>query len=132
MKPKVNKKILIISSAFMLLISLPMMLFTFNMVYSASPYDKSGESLQSIGLLIGAGIYIFSMLVAIAGLSFANKPYKYNWCSNLGLILMLITLLDAILLRAYFIITMLPLLILNIIYITGTRNNAEIDSNRNL
>lgn len=58
MKPKVNKKILIISSAFMLLISLPMMLFTFNMVYS-SPYDKSGESLQSIGLLIGAGIYIF-------------------------------------------------------------------------
>ena len=61
-----------------------------------------------------------------------NKPYKYNWCRNLGLILMLITLLDAILLRAYFIITMLPLLILNIIYITGTRNNAEIDSNRNL
>ena len=52
MKPKANKKILIISSAFMLLISLPMMLFTFNMVYSASPYDKSGESLQSIGLLI--------------------------------------------------------------------------------
>ena len=88
MKPKVNKKILIISSAFMLLISLPMMLFTFNMVYSASPYDKSGESLQSIGLLIGAGIYIFSMLVAIAGLSFANKPYIYNWCRNLGLILM--------------------------------------------
>ena len=72
------------------------------------------------------------MLVAIAGLSFANKPYKYNWCRNLGLILMLITLLDTILLRAYFIITMLPLLILNIIYITGTRNNAEIDSNRNL
>ena len=57
---------------------------------------------------------------------------QYNWCRNLGLILMLITLLDAILLRAYFIITMLPLLILNIIYITGTRNNAEIDSNRNL
>ena len=132
MKPKVNKKILIISSAFMLLISLPMMLFTFNMVYSASHYDKSGDNLQAIGLLIGAGIYIFSMLVAIAGLSFANKPYKYNWCRNLGLILMLITLLDAILLRAYFIITMLPLLILNIIYITGTRNNAEIDSNRNL
>ena len=119
-KSKKNIK-LIISSSIMLLIALPMMLFTFNMIYQASPYDIPVDYMVSLGLILGANIYIFSMIVAIAGLSFANKPYRYKWCRNLSFFLMFIILLDFFLLRAYFTITLGPLLLLNFIYLLGSK-----------
>ncbi len=110
-----------ISSFIMLLIALPMMVFTFNMIYSASPHDVPGDGLASLGLLIGAVGYIFSLVVAIAGLSFANKPHLYKWCKGLGYILIILLGITLILARAYFTFTMLPLAILIIPYILGAR-----------
>ena len=71
-----------IFSALMLLCALPMLWWCLNLINNAAlDYDYAG-----IGCFGAALVYAFSMVTAIAGLTFAGKPHRYGWCRTLAYI----------------------------------------------
>lgn len=123
MSIKTKQVLLTILSALMLIIALPMLLWCLNLINSAAlDYDYAGA-----GCFGAALIYIFSMVTAIAGLSFARKPYRYGWCRVLAYIQLTAGVVLIFPLRSYAILTLPPLFILTILYLflTGWRNKRD-------
>lgn len=114
-------RLLFFTSLLMLIIAIPMMIFTFDMVYTASPHDVPGDGLASLGMLVGAGAYVYSMVVAIVGLVYYRKPYRHHWCRKVAWVLVLLLGIAFVLARAYFLIAMTPLVMLLSLYLWGAR-----------
>ena len=105
-----------IFSVLMLLCALPMLLWCLNLINNAAlDYDYAG-----IGCFGAALLYAFSMVTAIAGLTFAGQPYRYRWCRTLAYIQLAAGVLLIFLLRAYTILTLPPLFLLTGLYLFGT------------
>ncbi|NLB18456.1 MAG: hypothetical protein GX825_06960 [Syntrophomonadaceae bacterium] len=102
-----------ISSALMLLVALPMLVWCLNLINNAAlDYDYAGA-----GCFVAAIVYAFSMVTAIAGLSFAGRPYRYGWCRIVAYIQLAAGVLLIFPLQAYTILTLPPLFILTILYL---------------
>jgi len=112
-----------IFSALMLLCALPMLLWCLNLINSAAlDYDYAG-----IGCFLAAIVYAFSMVTAIAGLTFAGKPHRHGWCRTLAYIQLAAGVLLIFPLQAYTILTLPPLFLLTGLYLfcTGRRNRRS-------
>jgi hypothetical protein len=122
MNSKTKQILLRIISLLMLIIALPMMLWSWNFINTASMdyyFYYAG-----LGCFIAGIIYVFSMVTAIAGLTFASKPNRYLWCRILSYIQLVAGILNIFLLLPYSILTLPPLFILTIAYLflVGRRN----------
>ncbi|MFW5647615.1 MAG: hypothetical protein ACOCG5_00875 [Candidatus Alkaliphilus sp. MAG34] len=115
MNNSLKRMILWGSSILMLLCALPMMLWCLNLINNAAlDYDYAGA-----GCFAAAIVYTFSMVTAIAGLTFARKSYRYGWCRVLAYIQLAAGILILFPLQAYAVLTLPPLLILTILYLLG-------------
>lgn len=111
-----RKRMLLTGSVLMLLAALPMVVWCLNLIGPASlDYDYAGA-----GCFGAALAYVFSMVTAIAGISFAGKPYRYRWCRTLGMIQLTAGVLLLAPLMAYGFLTLPPLFILTVWYLTAT------------
>jgi len=113
-----------ISSALMLLCALPMLLWCLNLINNAAlDYDYAG-----VGCFGAALVYAFSMVTAIAGLTFAGRPYRYGWCRILAYIQLAAGVLLIFPLYAYTVLTLPLLFILTILYLFGAGWREKRDS----
>ncbi len=125
MNNKTKQTLLRIISSLMLIIALPMLLWCLTLINSAAlDYDYAG-----LGCFAAGMVYVFSMVTALAGLTFASRPYRYCWCRILAYIQLVAGILLIFLLLAYSILTLLPLYILTIpyLFLVGwtNKNNSE-------
>lgn len=112
-----------IFSVLMLICALPMLLWCLNLINNAAlDYDYAG-----IGCFGAALVYAFSMVTAIAGLSFAGHPHRYNWCRTSAYIQLVAGAFLIFPLRAYTFLTLPPLFLLTALYLsaTGWRNKRS-------
>lgn len=119
----IKQIILRIVSVLMLLIALPMLMWCWHLINNAAlEYDYAG-----LGCFITGLVYTFSMVTAIVGLTFAGKPYRYGWCRAFAYIQLAAGLLLILPLNSYALITLPPLLILSILYLSliGWRNKPD-------
>lgn len=113
MKTKLKTILVQISSLLMLVCALPMILWCLNLINNAAlDYEYAGA-----GCFGAAMIYVFSMVTAIAGLSFSKKTYRYGWCQALAYIQTAAGIVLIIPLQAYAVLTLPPLFILTIFYL---------------
>lgn len=117
--------LLVISSSLMLIIAIPMMMWCFTIIDSASVDITPGYSYAGVGCFIAGIAYTFSMLTAIAGLSLAKKPYRWYLCRPLAFAQLVVGIILFIPMRAYAVLTLPPLLVLSMLYIIGTRKRNE-------
>lgn len=120
MTSKTKQILLRIMSSLMLIIALPMLLWCLNLINNAAlDYDYAG-----LGCFVAGMAYVFSMVTAIAGLTFASRPNRYYWCRILAYIQLAAGILLISPLLAYAILTLPPLFILTIAYLflVGWRN----------
>ncbi len=117
---------------FLLLCALPMLLLCFSMLGSAQTNYHDGIAspeppYAAFGCLAMAIVYVFSMVTAIAGLSFAGKPHRWNWCRALAYIQLGAGLLLIFPLEYYALLTLPPLLLLTIplLCCVGWRNKRK-------
>lgn len=104
-----------ISSALMLFCALPMMLWCLNLInIAALDYDYAG-----VGCFGAVLAYAFSMVTAIAGLSFAAQSHRYRWCRRLAYIQLAAGVLLIFPLCSYAALTLPPLFILTVLYLFG-------------
>ncbi|NLV16702.1 MAG: hypothetical protein GXY50_05815 [Syntrophomonadaceae bacterium] len=119
-----KRMLLRISSALMLLCALPMLLWCLNLINNAAlDYDYAG-----VGCFGAALVYAFSMVTAIAGLTFAGRPYRYGWCRILAYIQLAAGVLLIFPLYAYTVLTLPLLFILTILYLFGAGWREKRDS----
>ena len=115
--------LLIISAILMLLIALPMLLWCLSLIdEAANDFAYAGA-----GCFAAAVLYAFSLVTAIAGTTFAGKRYRYCWCRILGYIQLTAGVLLIFLLNAYAVLTLPPLFILTVLYLSaaGWRKRRE-------
>lgn len=115
--------LLIISEILMLLIALPMLLWCLSLIdEAANDFAYAGA-----GCFAAAVLYAFSLVTAIAGTTFAGKRYRYYWCRILGYIQLTAGVLLIFLLNAYAVLTLPPLFILTVLYLSaaGWRKRRE-------
>ena len=112
-----GRVLLCTSSLFMLILALPLTWWTFNMGLTASPYDMPGDSLATLGCCVGAAAYVWSLPVAIIGLCALKKPHRWNWCRVLGWVCVALLVACVVMQRAYFVLTMPPLVLLTALYL---------------
>lgn len=104
------------SSALMLLIALPMFMWCLSLINSAAlDYDYAG-----VGCFLAGLLYVFSMVSAIAGLTFATKPYRYRYCQILAYFQLISGIMLIVPLLGYTILTLIPLYLLTILYLFST------------
>ena len=121
MKWKRKLVLLRVSSVLMLLAALPMLVWCLNLINSATlDYDYAGA-----GCFGAALVYAFSLVMAIAGLTFAGRPYRYGWGRILAYIQLASGAILIFPLRSYGALTLPPLFVLTILYLFGAgwRNN---------
>lgn len=112
-----------ITSVLMMLSAPPMLLWCLNLINMAAlDYDYAGA-----GSFAAAMVYAFSMVTAIAGLTFARKPYRYDWCRFLAYSQLTVGLVLVFPLQAYAVLTLPPLFILTILYLFGVGWRQEPD-----
>jgi len=115
MNRKPKRILLRISSLLMLLAALPMFLWCLQLVDNAAlDYTYAGAGCFAAGIT-----YIFSMVTAIAGLVFADKPYRHRWCRVLAYIQLAAGVLLIVPLRSYAALTLPPLFLLTVLYLFG-------------
>ncbi|MCK9267896.1 MAG: hypothetical protein M0P14_04175 [Alkaliphilus sp.] len=119
--------LLVVSSALMLVIAIPMLMWCFTLINGAAVDMTPGYTYAGVGCFAAAIVYTFSMLTAIAGLTFAKRPYYRRWCRAMGLIQLIASVILVIPMRAYVVLTLPPLLILTMLYLIGARKRAEDD-----
>jgi hypothetical protein len=112
-----GRGLLITSCIIMLVSALPLMLWTFTMIYSTSPYDAPGDDLASLGCFFGAATYLWSVLPAVFGLAYSKKPHRYKCCRALGWITVTLLLACVVMQRVVFLFTTLPLAIMTTLYL---------------
>ncbi|HZK02551.1 MAG TPA: hypothetical protein VFC96_06800 [Anaerovoracaceae bacterium] len=113
-----------INALLMFLCAPPMLLWCLNLIDNAAmDYDFAG-----VGCFAAALVYTFSMVTAIAGLSFAGQPYRYGWCRTLAYIQLIASILLIFLLLPYAALTLPPLFILTILYLFGIGWHKNKDS----
>lgn len=117
--------LLVVSSILMLVIAIPMLMWCFTLIDGASVDMTPGYTYAGVGCFAAAIVYTFSMVTAIAGLTFAKRPYYRRWCRAMGLIQLVAGVILVIPMRAYAVLTLPPLLILTILYMIGARKRAE-------
>lgn len=118
-----KRMLLRISSVLMLLIALPMLLWCLNLINNASlEYTYAG-----LGCFASGIAYIFSMVTAIAGLTFAGRYRRYFWCRILGYIQLAMVVLLVYPLRFYAVLTLPPLFFLTVLYMLGVGWREERD-----
>lgn len=115
MNSKPKRILLRISSVLMLLAALPMLLWCLNLIDNAAmDYTYAGAGCFAAGIA-----YIFSMVTAIAGLTFAGKPYRHRWCRVLAYIQLAAGVLLFVPIRSYATLTLPPLFLLTVLYLFG-------------
>ena len=119
-------------SILMLLCALPMLLMCFAMMGSAQTNYHDGVAspepqYAALGCFALAIVYVFSMITAIAGLSFAGKPHRWGLCRVFAYIQLGAGLLLIFPLEEYALLTLPPLLILTIplLCCVGWRNKRK-------
>ena len=119
--------LLVISSALMLIIAIPMVMWCFTLIDSASVDRTPGYTYAGVGCFAAAMVYTLSMATAIGGLSFAGKPYRLHLCRPWAFVQLVAGVILFIPLRAYAILTLPPLLVLTMLYLIGARKREEDD-----
>ena len=115
MNRKPKRILLRISSILMLLVALPMLLWCLQLIDNAAlDYDYAGAGCFTAGI-----VYIFSMVTAVAGLAFAEKPHQYRWCRILGLIQLAAGVILIVPLLSYAALILPPLFLLTVLYLFG-------------
>ena len=115
MKAESKRILLQVSSVLMLLCALPMLLWCMNLINNAAlDYDYAGA-----GCFGAAMVYAFSMVTAIAGLTYAKRPYRYRWCRTLSYIQLAAGVVLILPLYSYAVLTLPPLFLLTILYLFG-------------
>lgn len=115
MNSKPKGILLRVSSTLMLLAALPMLLWCLNLINNAAlGYTYAGTGCFAAGI-----VYIFSMVTAIAGLAFAGRPHRHRWCRTLGYIQLAAGVLLIVPLCAYAVLTLPPLFLVTILYLSG-------------
>jgi len=118
--PAYQKPVLLIaSSILMLLTAIPLILWCLNLINIAAldlDFTYAG-----VGCFAAAVLYAYSMVVAIAGLVFARRPYNHRWCRGLAYVQLTVGVLLMVPLGGYSALTLPPLLILTIMYLIGVR-----------
>lgn len=117
--------LLVISSALMLVIAIPMLMWCFTLIDGASVDITPGYTYAGVGCFIAGIVYTFSMLTAIAGLSLMKKPYCWYLCRPLAFAQLIVGVILFIPMRAYAVLTLPPLLVLTMLYLIGTRKRNE-------
>lgn len=107
--------ILMISSLLMLLAALPMLMWCLNLINNAAlDYTYAGVGCFAAGIA-----YIFSMVTAIAGLTFAGQFHRHCWCRTLAYIQLAAGVLLIVPLRTYAALTLPPHFLLTVLYLFG-------------
>lgn len=115
MKAESKRILLQVSSVLMFLCALPMLLWCMNLINNAAlDYDYAGA-----GCFGAAMVYVFSMVTAIAGLTYAKRPYRYSWCRTLSYIQLAAGVALILPLYSYAVLTLPPLFLLTILYLFG-------------
>jgi uncharacterized membrane protein HdeD (DUF308 family) len=117
--------LLVISSVLMLICAIPLMLWCFSLIDSASVDRMPGYTYAGAGCFAAAMVYVFSMVTAVAGLVFAKTPHRRHWCRTLALIQLTAGVMLAIPMRAYAALTLPLLLILTVLYLIGARKRKD-------
>ncbi|HBT19401.1 MAG TPA: hypothetical protein DEA52_05030 [Clostridiaceae bacterium] len=120
LKPKKKRSVsglLFIASWIMLISALPMMVWCLDLVNTAS-VDKD-YTYAGVGVFAASILYVFSMVTAIAGLSFHNQGYRLKWCIYMGGFQLGIALGLFFLLWGYTVVTLPPLYFTTSVYILG-------------
>ena len=113
--------LLIIASILMLLTAIPMTLWCLSLINSAAlDYTYAGA-----GCFVAAFLYNYSMVVAIAGLVFARRPYYHRWCRWLAFIQLAVGVLLIVPLSGYAALTLPPLFLFTIIYLIDVRTRPD-------
>lgn len=123
---KIKKPLLlIISSILMLICAVPSALWCLTLIDGASVSRASGYTYAGAGCFAMMFVYTFSMITAIAGLTFAKTPYRWHWCRAMALIQLVAGIILIIPMRGYAVLTLPPLLILTVLYLIGVRKGKE-------
>ncbi len=129
---RARRVILRIISILMLLCALPMLIMCFTMLGSAQTNYHDGVTspeppYAAAGCFAMAIVYVFSMVTAIAGLSFASKQHRWGWCRVLAYIQLGAGLLLIFPMEEYALLTLPPLLILTIplLFCVGWSNKRK-------
>ena len=110
----------------MILTAIPMIWWCLNLINSAAmDYTYAGA-----GCFAAAVLYTYSMVVAIAGLVFARRPYYHRWCRWLAFIQLVVGVLLIVPLSGYAALTLPPLLIFTIMYLIAVRKRPYKHSRR--
>lgn len=120
-----KRMLLRISSALMFMCALPMLVWCLNLINNAAlDYDYAGA-----GCFAAAMVYAFSMVTAIAGLSFAGLPYRYRWCRIFAYSQLAAGVMLFVPLGPYAVLTLPPLFILTLPYLffAGWPNKHDSD-----
>lgn len=119
--------LLVVSSVLMLVIAIPMLMWCLTLINGAAVDMTPGYTYAGVGCFAAAIVYVFSMVTAIAGLTFAKRPYYRRWCRAMGLIQLIASVVLVIPMRGYVVLTLPPILILTMLYLIGARRRAEDD-----
>lgn len=113
----ISKSALLRLISFMMFIfALPMMVWCLGLINAAAlDYPFAG-----VGCFGSALLYVYSMVTAITGISFAKKQHYYKWCRTLAYIQLIIGTLLIIPLHAYTFLTLPPLFVFTIFYLFAT------------
>ncbi len=115
-----GRGLLMATCIIMLASALPLSLWTFNIVHVAVPFDVPGDDWAAIGCIVGAAVYLWSILPAVLGLVYSKKAYRYKRCRVLGWLTAALLLACAVMQRGFFLITTLPLAVTTALYLIAS------------
>lgn len=115
---KVIRKIrlLRITSAIMLICVVPMLMWCIDLIY----ITINDNDYSALGCFVAAIVYAFSIITALTGLILAGKPHRYIWCRIPAYMQLTAGVALIFLLHVYTILTLPPLFILTVLYLSFT------------
>ena len=114
MSIKLKQVFLRLTSALMLFCALPMVIWSVKLINNAAlDFDFAG-----VGCFGAALLYVFSIVTALIGLRFAGRPHLYEWCRIFAYTQLIAGFMLIFLLLPYAVLTLPPLFILTILYLS--------------